>query len=204
MKKVILIFSLFMFTAGSANASELFGQISTNPSDLPGQSDDSPEEPNNSVPLPNKSEPSVALPSNSSAAILVNRQKTNNAGIKDEEIKVLGISYEPYPDNSLLRAKDKNIYIIERQVKKHIVSLNELIKYVEQTIYDVTDEELDRYQERKHLNGDLIREQGKEKIYIIENAGKRHIISLEELRAHYFGQEIYNISAIEIKLYPHH
>lgn len=206
-----------MFSVGTASASELFGQISTNPNELPEQNEDPTEEPVEPKPLPDEPEPGTNSSSNNSAAILINRQEVSNnnteeekitentdSSEQDKEIKVLGVSYEPYSDKVLLRSSDKKIYIIEGQVKKHIISLSELIKYVGQTIYDVTDEELARYQERKHLNGDLIREQGKEKIYIIENAGKRHIISFEELRAHYFGQEIFNISAMEIKLYPHY
>jgi len=80
--------------------------------------------------------------------------------------------------------------------------LDELKKYAGQIIYDVSDVELAKYQERKHLDNDLIREQGRDEIYVIENAKKRHILSLEELRTHYLGQEIFNVSSMEMKLYP--
>ncbi|MCK5061128.1 hypothetical protein KAR28_01100 [Candidatus Parcubacteria bacterium] len=197
MKKIILIFSLLIFVVCPVNASELIGQISTNPSELSG------DEPDDSA-----SPPANSGAGSGSDAIFINDIKQDNGdkedagdNKQDKEIKVLGISHGYYPDNALLRANDKKIYIIEGQVKKYIAGLDELIKYTGQTIYDVTDDELARYQERKHLNNDLIREHGRDEIYIIENAQKRHILSLEELRANYFGQEIFNISSVEMKLY---
>ncbi len=202
MEKIILIFSLLIFVVCPVSASELIGQISTNPSELSG------DEPDDSLPPVNSGAGSGSFNSGSDV-IFTNDIKQDNGDKEDaddnkqnKEIKVLGISYEHYPDNALLRANDKKIYIIEGQVKKHIAGLDELVKYAGQTIYDVTDAELAKYQKRKHLNNDLIREQGTEAVYVIENAKKRHILSLEELRANYFGQEIFNISSIEMRLYP--
>lgn len=218
MKKTILIISLLIFVAGTASASELFGQISTNPDELPRQNEDTPKEPDDPV-SPDDPGTGSGSPGHGSAIIFPNSQKQNNTDkekkeiaesieesidIKgqDEDIKVLGISYEEYRDGVLLRASDKKIYVINGQFKKHIVSLSELKKYSGQIIYDVSDTELVKYQKRQHLNGDLIREQGREEIYIIENGRKRHIVSLKELSTHYFGQEIFNVNSIEIKLYP--
>ena len=210
MKKIILVFSLLLFVVCPVNASELTGQISTNPSELPGQGEylKPPDDP---VPLPSV-DPGTGSgsPGGGSVTIFPNPQKQNSDDkekkkiVKDQEegIKVLGISHEPYQDGTLLRAKDKKIYVILGQVKKYIASLDELKKYAGQIIYDVTDAELAKYQERQHLNGDLIREQGRDKIYVIENGKKKHIISLEELRARYFGQEIFNVSSTEMKFYP--
>ena len=201
MKKVILIFSLLLFVVCPVKASELTGLISTNPNELPG------EEPNDPV-LPDDPGTGGGQSSGGSTIILPNPQKqiiTDKEDIsdnrQDEEIIVLGISHGVYQDGALLRARDKKIYIIEGQVKKHIASLSELKKYTGQIIYDVSSEVLVSYQSRLHLNNDLIREQGREEIYIIENGRKRHIVSLEELRIHYFGQEIFNISANEMRLY---
>ncbi|MCK5211873.1 hypothetical protein KAJ89_04180 [Candidatus Parcubacteria bacterium] len=198
MKKVILIFSLLLFVVCPVSASELIGQISTNPSELPGQDED-PGLLDDPIPPSNNPGTSGGSPSQGAGLIIDKRQKQDDP--YQEEIKVLGISYEPYQDSTLLRGSDKKIYIIEGQIKKHIASLDELKKYAGQIIYDVTDAELAKYQERKHLNNDLIREQGREEIYIIENDKKRHIISIEELRARYFGQEIFNVSSLEMRLY---
>ncbi len=186
-----------MFVACPVSASELIGQISTNPSELPGQGED-PGPPDEPMPPSNDSGGSGGSSSQGASLIIDKHQEQDDP--YQEEIKVLGISHEPYQDGTLLRGNDKKIYIIFGKVKKYITGLDELKKYTGQIIYNVTDVELAKYQERKYLDNDLIREQEREEIYIIENGKKRHILSLEELRTYYFGQEIFNISAIEMKL----
>ncbi|MCU0679649.1 MAG: hypothetical protein MUC28_04370, partial [Planctomycetes bacterium] len=138
-----------------------------------------------------------------SGLILNNRAIAKTAGTtlpeKNTEIKVLGSTY--YPDGSLLRGPDKKIYLIEGKAKKHILNLAELQKYRRKTIFNVTDEELFVYQERAHLNGELIREKGTVKVYAIAQSRRRHILNLEELRQYYFGREIFNIIREEMAKY---
>ena len=199
MKKIILIFSLLTFVVCPVSASELTGQISTNPSELPEPGEDPVLPSDDPIPPPNDSGGNGGSSSRGASLIIDKRHKQDDP--YQEEIKVLGISREIYPDGTLFRGRDKKIYIIEGQVKKHIASLAELKKYAGQIIYKITDAELAAYQKRKHLNNDLIREQGREEVYIIKNNKRRHILSLEELRTHYFGQEIFNVSSMEMKLY---
>jgi len=60
---------------------------------------------------------------------------------------------------------------------------------------------LAKYQDRSHLDGGLIWQKGDVKVYVIVKGVKRHILNLEELRAHYLGLEIFNISREEMELY---
>ena len=114
MKKVILIFSLLIFVTCPVSASELTGQISTNPNELPGGEPDDPV-------LPDDPGSGSGSPGGGSAIIFLNPQKQNDtdkekeeiAGSQDKDIKVLGISHGPTKDGALLRAKDKKIYIIK-------------------------------------------------------------------------------------------
>ncbi len=116
-----------------------------------------------------------------------------------EKTKVLGIEF--YPDGSLVRGKDNKIYIIEGKIKKYIKNLIELKKYAGQEIYYVEEEFLNLYKTKNYLNGSLIREKGKHKIYVILNGKKKHILNIKELRLYYFKQKIFNISIEKMKLY---
>ena len=220
------IFILSLLCVAGASASEITGRISTNPDELQnnqddGQADEQVQEDESAGPLPQVSEEPDNVPSGGSAPIFfqdtAKQDKTEQTGKDDidenqdnqdnkdsdkekENIKILGISY--YQDGSLLRGSDYKIYIIQNQAKKYIVSLQELKKYAGQLIYDVSDECLAQYQIKKHSDNELIREKGTYKIYVIQNNRKKHILSIEELRANYRGQEIFNISNEEIMLYP--
>ena len=57
--------------------------------------------------------------------------------------EVLGI--KDYADGTLLRGSDHKVYILEDGQKRHIKSLEELVKYFGQEIVDVSDEILARY-----------------------------------------------------------
>jgi len=204
MKNILFIIIVLLFSAQAAGASEIFGNISTNPSDFPANnSDQAPNNDNNSTPTiyDNKDN---NLPPAGAPLIFQNKSEpaeADNISKKEkEDIKVLGISH--YPDNTLLRGSDCKIYIIRGHTKKHVISLKELRKYAGQVIYDVDSKELAKYQTRQYLNKDLIREKGTVEVYVIKNSKKKHILNLKELRAGYFGQEIYNISHEEMMLYP--
>jgi hypothetical protein len=62
---------------------------------------------------------------------------------EDWTAKVLGI--KEYADGTLLRGSDMKIYVLEKGQKRHVISLQELIKYAGQEIINVSDEVLDRY-----------------------------------------------------------
>lgn len=204
MKKIILFIILSMLVTPDAGASEIFGQISTNPNALTDGSNPPPE----IQPAPPPAVPNVPaaiiLPSQIVQSIpnqLENRPKE----IKSPALKtapkpeVLGIKI--YPDGSLLRDTDQKIYLIEGQVKKHIINLTELEKYRGRAIVRAAAGELLNYQSRGHLDGELIRQRGEVKIYVIKKGVKQHILNLEELRAHYFGLEIFNISREQMAWY---
>jgi hypothetical protein len=198
LKKKLFIIVIFIFLCtGFVQASEITGQISTNPNNLPGSGDDG-DNPGDDQEADIENQPAAG------SGIFVRNinipgNKKNNDGTKEEEIKVLGIKY--YPEHSLLRKSGQRIYLIEGNTKKYVSSLKELQAYQGQIIFDVEDEELLKYQTREHLNGDLIREKGRPEIFVIEDSEKTHILNLDELRANFFSQEIFNISTKEIRLY---
>ncbi len=110
-----------------------------------------------------------------------------------------------YPQGSLIRGSDKKIYVIIGLSRKHIASLSELReKYLGKEILNVNDEEITLYpliaQDKKYPNGQLIRGSDK-KVYVLESPKKRHIKSLEELTAAYFGKPIIDISDSELDEY---
>ena len=202
MKKILFIIIAFLLCFSGTSASEIFGKISTNPSDFPvNNSDQAQNNDNNPLP-PADDDNNNNLPAAGAPMIFQNKSGQDEADniSKKEDVKVLGISH--YPNKTLIRGRDHRIYIIEDQTKKYIPNLKELRKYTGQVIHDVDSKKLAEYQTRQHLNGDLIREKGTVRVYIIKNSQKKHILSLEELRADYFGQEIYNIRHEEMELYP--
>ncbi|MCK5320314.1 hypothetical protein KAJ61_02920 [Candidatus Parcubacteria bacterium] len=136
---------------------------------------------------------------NSSGNSLVWLINQKNKEEKNKEIIALGIS--AYADGSLLRGKDGRIYLIDRGFKIYISTLKKLLEFEGQAIYNVDNEELAKYKNKKYFINDLIREQSKTKIFVITNSGLRHILSLQELRLKHFRQEIFNVSRKEMVLY---
>ncbi len=117
----------------------------------------------------------------------------------EEDVEVLGFSQ--FSDGSLVRDNNANVYLIEGDYKKHILSLEELVKYLGQTIHDISDEELAEYMTRKYSNGDLIREKGDAKIFHIVDTYLEQVPNVEELKNNFPGQEIFNVSKEEMALY---
>lgn len=198
MKKIIIIIMLFfgLFDCSLAQASEIFGKISTDPKNIPIPPSVPPVSVLNEPKTQERDNP--ASGSQSAAGIFFPKQNVvNNV---DANVKVLGIKY--YPDYTLLRGSNKRIYIIEGLVKKHIINLDELRKYQGQKIFDVSDADLSLYQTRSYLNGNLIREKMTGKIYVLENQVKKRIFSLSDLRKNYFGQPIFDLDYQELGLYP--
>ncbi len=107
--------------------------------------------------------------------------------------KVLG--EKKYADGTLLRGSDEKVYVVIGGIARHIVSLEELIKYAGQEILSVEDDEINSYDrvlgERKYADGTLLR--GSDvKIYVIIGNKKKHVLNLEELMK-YVGREIFNV-----------
>jgi hypothetical protein len=191
-----------MVGASCVQASEIFGTISTDPGQLYPVASSTPavgqpqNSSNNGSIMPKASGGSgliIQKPDQEDAASKKNKNsdKAGESADKDN-VKVLGISY--YPDNSLLRGSGHHIYIIKGKLKKLIRNLKELQNYRGQPIYEMTDEELSTYQTKTYLDGDLIREKGREKVYVIKNGIKKLILNLNELRLYYSGLRIYDIS----------
>ncbi len=190
-----------MFFASNTEASEIFGKISTDPNALstftnnpptPGETNEQPNASTVGPEITNQIGGAVILPLNQNAVI----SKTEEDRTVNSEVKVLGLSL--YPDGTLLRGTDHKIYLIQSQMKKYIPNLKELAKFRGRAILPATTEELSQYQARGHLIGELIRQKGEVKVYEITTGGKHHILNLTELREHYFGLEIFNISAEEM------
>jgi len=183
-----------MLCASNVGASEIFGRISTDPNAQPGNTNNPPASAEQPSPVPQ-----TETKEQVGGAVILPLQNVQKSQTITQEVKVLGASY--YPDGSLLRDSSNKIYLIQGQVKKYIPNLHELAKYRGQAILEVTDQDLSQYQTREHLTGELIRQRGEVKVYEIVAGGKHHILNLEELRAHYFGKEIFNISGEEMTLY---
>ncbi len=111
------------------------------------------------------------------------------------EERVLGEA--KYADGTLLRGSDNKVYVVVNGALKHIVSLEELIKYAGQEIVNVDDLVITSFGEgivkgeTKYADGTLLRDSSM-KIYVIINGKKKHVLNLEELMK-YAGQEIVNV-----------
>jgi hypothetical protein len=205
MKIIFPIFFLSLFFAANANASEILGTISTNPNQNSLDNQSSQSSSGSSVVIKPTIVPAVKVATGSKELI---GQETVEPIIKTQPIaetgktsvkNILGIKI--YPDGALLRGADHRIYLIHGQTKKYIIDLSELKKYRGREIIFASAEELAYYNDRAHANGELIRQRGDVKVYVIANGTKKHILDLQELRAHYAGLEIFNIEPEEMALY---
>ena len=129
--------------------------------------------------------------------------RSKPCGAEDEEEegtivteKVLG--EKKYSDGTLLRGSNEKIYVIIGGIARHIVSIEELMKYSGQEILNVSDNEIDSVGynkvlgESKYANGTLLR--GSDvKIYVIIGGKKKHVLNLEELLK-YVGREIFSVT----------
>jgi len=197
---VVICFALLALAGRPelVRASELTGFISTDPRKL-GQITGPAE---NSASPPGVS--AVDPISASAAAVQLTGQnaKASSASSSGEAFsrsKVLGA--KQYPDFSLLRGKNRKIFLTCGRFRKYIPNLIELRKYGGQAIFNVEDSVLGQYLPRGHLDGELIRMKDNAKVYVINNGEKRQIASLEELRKKYFGLEIFNLERREMENY---
>ncbi|MCK4540490.1 hypothetical protein KAU09_05040 [Candidatus Parcubacteria bacterium] len=202
MKKFI-IFIILIFPFISVNASEIFGNISTNSQSIDNEISNSSNFQEDAEEEQTKQEEKNESPkinfSGNSLVWLINQENKKEKTEEGEEVITLGIG--AYADGTLLRNKDKRIYLVDNGFKIYISNLKKLQGFAGQTIYDVTDSELEKYKDKKYFAADLIREQGKAKIFVITNSGLKHILNLEELRLNYFGQEIFNLSREDMVSY---
>jgi len=204
MTRRLLTISLLFILARPAGASEITGRISTNPQALPLPNNPPPGEEiklpssQSSTPPAEEKKSAVKIPAKPNS---VSKKIADSAG-RQITGRVLG--EKKYPDMTLVRSRDKKIYLIEGRTKKPVADLKNLEKYRGRKIYDLVDEQLAAYETRGHPNKELIREKETHRIYVIAGGVRRHIRSLEELRKNYFGLEIFNISQEEMALYEVH
>jgi len=204
MKIIFPILFLSLFFAANAHASEVLGTISTNPDQDSADSQSSQSSSGSTaaikptiIPVAKVATSSKKLPEKNIAVPAVENQP---AVPEKENVKnILGIKI--YPDGTLLRGADHRIYVVHGQTKKYILDLKELSKYRGRPILSVSEEELSYYNNRAHVDRELIRQRGDVKVYVIVNGAKKHILDLQELRAHYAGLEIFNIEPEEMALY---
>jgi len=202
MKKfIIIIFMLFPFA--QLSVSEIFGDISTNPQLINNEIPDFSNSQEGAEDEQEESEEENELPkvnsSGNSFVLFGSQESKKDEESKDKEVITLGIG--AYADGTLLRGGDNKIYLIAGGFKIYIFNFKKLREFAGQIIYDVDDEELKNYKNKKYFTGNLIRRQGDVKIFVITNSGLKHILNLEELRLNYFGFEIFNVSSLEFKLY---
>ncbi len=175
-------------TAGNINEDDYIISFSVDSEPVDGGSED------------NGSTSPAPLVSNTHLAnnfIIILQENKNNGKQKQEEVKVLGFS--KYADGSLLRGSNLQIYVIRGIYKQRIHNLIELAHYADESIFNVDDATLGEYPTLRYGEGDLVREQGDERVFQIVGSNLKKVINLEELRANFAGQRIYNISHREIQ-----
>jgi hypothetical protein len=186
MKYIINFVIIIIFSGSAVQASEIFGSISTDPR-------------TNTVPVTSTStdpihgtQPPVAKIQGAVPFYVFTKQAK-------EAVIVKGVTH--YPDGTLLRGPDRRIYLIGGEAKKPIRNLTSLQKYRGRIIIDVTFDDLAQFVNREHLNGELIRVAGTNRIYVIKKGRKEPVKSLAELRTYHNRQEICSITASELYHY---
>jgi hypothetical protein len=211
--KSILLAGIFLFVfAFRAQASEITGRISTDPTALTTEtvavSPEATPVVQNIVPAPNSGGAILAVRDIPPRIVAVEKKIEPREMPKIPDTprapaqkiaKVLGALH--YPDGSLLRSPSRQIYQVKRGVKKLIPNILALQKYRGQAIHDSTPEDLANFETRSNLERELIRQKGTARVYVILQGIRKHILNLEELRAHFFGLEIFNIRKEEMKLF---
>ena len=204
MKNFIIFIIFLLFPFAQLSASEIFGNISTDPQLMNNEPSDSSNSREDAEDEREKQEeenkPSTIDSSGSSYVFPINQDSEEDEEDKTSK-KVITLGISAYADGALLRGGDDKIYLINKGFKIHISNLKKLLEFSGQAIYDVKDEELIKYKDKKYFTGDLIRKQGDVKVFAITESGLKHILNLEELRLNYFGQEIFNLSREEMNLY---
>jgi hypothetical protein len=185
---LIILFCLYLH-GFNAQASEITGSISTDPSQNTKPAQDS-----------TSTEPKI-IPKKSGGAVPFYLLSNNNIKppVKTigSEIKVLGT--EHYPDNSLLRDQDQKIYLVAGRYKRTVINLTELKKYRGQTIYNVDTEVLEQYDILK--NWQLIKTKGDPKVYVIRNSRKIWIPNMTEFKRYFSGDKILELNQGEINVF---
>jgi len=102
------------------------------------------------------------------------------------------LNAQGYANGTLIRAKDKKIYVVENRALRHIASLGELRAfYAGRPIIDISGAVAGA---RSYGAGELIRGSDK-KIYVVTpEGGKRRILSLAELARDHFRKPIHNVA----------
>ncbi len=214
MKQILTTIVIFLLSVVSAHASEITGKISTDPKALNVQTEPGSGTSGDNEGSDVKADDAKSKIVSSSGSRLMARKKiiaiaTTSVDVKKPEttdkpadkqaVKVLGVRF--FPDGSLLRTEDKRIYLIKGGYKKYIASLKELSEFRGQEIISVSQDDLDQYKFQPYGNGELIREIGDGKIYVVEIGKIRLVKNLEELRDNYSGKVVNNITHEEMEAY---
>jgi len=104
-----------------------------------------------------------------------------------------------YADGTLLRGKDKKIYLIANNKLVVIRTLAQLREYQGRPIYDVSDLVIRHYM--TFADGDLLRGPNK-RIYVLNKGKRQPILTLTELRKKYFKKEIFDVAYLTLAKYP--
>ena len=104
-----------------------------------------------------------------------------------------------YADGTLLRGKDKKIYLIANNKLVVIRTLAQLREYQGRPIYDVSDLVIRHYM--TFADGDLLRGPNK-RIYVLNKGKRQPILTLTELRKKYFKKEIFDVADLTLAKYP--
>lgn len=111
-------------------------------------------------------------------------------------------SLQVYTEGMLIRSSDMRIYVVRGGYIEYIPSLKDLYRYKNQEIFNVGINTIEMYPLRSKIfaEGTLLR-QGFEKIFVIKEGRKVHVLNLEILKSEYAGKEIFDVSDSVINQY---
>lgn len=179
----IIIIILICFPVSTQARSEITGYISTDPNQPDKRIEAKPG---------NDGEESGTQNHAGGGSILFFENRSNSKTNTSQDQPIVK-GFDRLPENTLVRDENKRIYIIRGGIKKVIRDLKELWQYRGRPILDLEDSELAAYPTRRFYTGELIRQKGDRRVFVLKNGQKHHIKSLIELQANYPGREIYNI-----------
>ncbi len=108
----------------------------------------------------------------------LNAQKKNKAS-SSEDVRVLGVSF--IPDDTLVRGGDKRIFILRAGCRRQIRNLAELKNHRGQAILDILPEELESYESKSVLVGDVFKIKGEKRLYVLRKNGPEYVADARAL-----------------------
>jgi hypothetical protein len=188
MFKIFACFMLCSLLGSPVYASELVGQISTNPKQM------QTVVATTSSPLPARP---VILPI---FFPLNNQLVATNSSIQIiKKTEILGNKI--YTSGSLLRGQSGRVYLVLGKNKALVKNLAILRRYNGRKIVGVTDAYLAGLSDLVRKDQTLVRSKGQKKIFVLKNRTKAPIKNPNELRTKFKGQKIVEVSFDELLLY---